>query len=491
MQIKFPFNMDWYEEQPCTEFQFLQHRKEPKGFRHEFIVLKLDDDSICRIERIGDPSARLNALTSQGSVAHDIAQCYRVQDKADACLDTSEVVAEIGFPCKLDLIDVLRICRAIQEGEKSRTYTLVGFNCYFFSLAIQCCLTRLVADWHNAVPYERWRLERQRSMNELLSASRRPPASRSPLSLLFRTHSILNPDKFWTIEHLLREVHTLVSGYPDLRGNLDCTLDSILWYPDINSVLKRLADEQVRAAFLQTLNNRLSSEQATLSLYPPRSTSSIGTDVEIGEAGEESEFHQMRSLGPQCMVELIELIKRGLESHVERNTCTLRPSCLRPFTSTSNHPDASLHRIEGFRETELPLPPVQTFTTAEWVLVGWTHTKSIIRTALYLICSLPTKAWHYFTGRPSARTHAAIEDELEHMLSRLECLKSIGPRDLIPFLENLRRLRRNDHVAWSEPPWTYVCNIVKERLPPYLLLAQAATRLKLRREVGSTTPILC
>lgn len=118
-QIKFPSDLGWYHKQSCTRFRSLQHRKEPNGFRHEFIVLSLTNGSICRVERMGDLDAWFDAISSQGSVARDVVQYYGPNEIADACLDTSEVLTETTFPCELDLIEVLRSCRAIHEGEKN------------------------------------------------------------------------------------------------------------------------------------------------------------------------------------------------------------------------------------------------------------------------------------------------------------------------------------------------------------------------------------
>ncbi|KAG8683409.1 hypothetical protein FRC11_013608, partial [Ceratobasidium sp. 423] len=65
VRIEFPFNLAWCREQPSRNFLSFQHRKEPKGLRHEFIVLQMTDGSICGVERMGDPNAQVNALTPQ------------------------------------------------------------------------------------------------------------------------------------------------------------------------------------------------------------------------------------------------------------------------------------------------------------------------------------------------------------------------------------------------------------------------------------------
>ncbi|KAL5631905.1 hypothetical protein ACGC1H_000064 [Rhizoctonia solani] len=122
MVIKFPFALEagWYKEQSCTTFRTFQHRKERSGFRHEFIVIQLSDGSVCRIKRMRDPDARFDALSLRGSVAHDMAQCFGSNGIQEACLESSDTVAEVTLPCDFDIMDVLKICRAIHEGEKIR-----------------------------------------------------------------------------------------------------------------------------------------------------------------------------------------------------------------------------------------------------------------------------------------------------------------------------------------------------------------------------------
>ncbi|KAG8728935.1 hypothetical protein FRC11_009907 [Ceratobasidium sp. 423] len=105
VRVVFPFNLDWYKEQPSTKFNSFQHRKEQGGFRHEFIVLKMADGSLCRVERTGDPDARTRALTLQGSAAYDLIQSYRPDEIAKAHLDTSTIVADVHLPGELDLKD--------------------------------------------------------------------------------------------------------------------------------------------------------------------------------------------------------------------------------------------------------------------------------------------------------------------------------------------------------------------------------------------------
>ncbi|KDN33663.1 hypothetical protein RSAG8_13247, partial [Rhizoctonia solani AG-8 WAC10335] len=149
IQFLFALDVGWYAEQPCAKFQTFEHQKERSGFRHEFIILRLLDGSICHVEHMGDPNARFDALSHEGSIAYDMAQCFRLDEIDKACLLTSDVIAEVTLPCTFDIMDMLKICQAIHEGTKTRNYTLQVLNCYFFSISIQACLTRLVVHWED------------------------------------------------------------------------------------------------------------------------------------------------------------------------------------------------------------------------------------------------------------------------------------------------------------------------------------------------------
>ncbi|KAF8606221.1 hypothetical protein BDV93DRAFT_363545 [Ceratobasidium sp. AG-I] len=123
---------DWYGQLPYTKFRTIQYRKEYKSpFYHEFLCVKLTDGNFCRLERFGDPNARTDALTSQGSTAQDFAEVYP-GDCLAALHESSKVLTEITFRQEVDLMDVLKICYSIQQDTRARSYTLRRTNCYFF-----------------------------------------------------------------------------------------------------------------------------------------------------------------------------------------------------------------------------------------------------------------------------------------------------------------------------------------------------------------------
>lgn len=259
VEIKFPFQMDWYHDLPSTQFQSLQHRKHPEGLQHEFIILNMDDGSKCRIERMGDPDARFNALSPQGSVAHDFADYYRPEDLANADPDPSNIIAEITFPRKLDLTDVLKIWRAIHEGDKTRNYTLQGYNCYFFALAIQCSLTRLVSGWENMPLNTTWTSALHNAIDSLPDTYPTLSSVQNQIPLLLRPCLALNSGGVLSLEELLQQVQF------KLKSSLDITiqakhLKSKLWYSDLDSVPLGLVQDGIKYALMEILMEHGSRE---------------------------------------------------------------------------------------------------------------------------------------------------------------------------------------------------------------------------------------
>ncbi|QRV82563.1 hypothetical protein RhiJN_10578 [Ceratobasidium sp. AG-Ba] len=174
---------DWYDQQSHTRFSTIEHRKTRDGpFFHEFLLIHLDGDFICRIKRSGDGSS-LDALRRRASVARDMIQCYPANDplyRLDQ--EKSDIISEIHFPHELDLLDILAIIFAIHLGESSQKYTLTRYNCYFICWAIIGVLSRGVAKWHNAITPESQRTITDKALQILFeptAASRQRPSAHS------------------------------------------------------------------------------------------------------------------------------------------------------------------------------------------------------------------------------------------------------------------------------------------------------------------------
>ncbi|KAG9113374.1 hypothetical protein FRC07_007779 [Ceratobasidium sp. 392] len=156
---------EWYMSQPTTTFTYLQYRKEREApFFHEFIVVELDNDTVCRFDRRGDPSTRTNAFTLEGMTAEDTAHViHKHEDHYAHIEETSNMLMRIHFPDDLDLRLLLRLaCFCIQKRDETRAYTLAVYNCYFFSWTIIIATVELAAgrfkSWADPADFEDWRV---------------------------------------------------------------------------------------------------------------------------------------------------------------------------------------------------------------------------------------------------------------------------------------------------------------------------------------------
>ncbi|KAG8782300.1 hypothetical protein FRC12_020978 [Ceratobasidium sp. 428] len=130
--------MAWYKLQngsSATSFQELDHRRSTRGpFYHEFILLKLTDGVVCRVERFGS-GFEISSLRSVGSIAHDRAQWLAKEDLAEATMN-SGLITRINFGQEFDILNVLAVCYSIKNTQASSRYTLQEYNCYFLCLAV-------------------------------------------------------------------------------------------------------------------------------------------------------------------------------------------------------------------------------------------------------------------------------------------------------------------------------------------------------------------
>ncbi|KAG9120068.1 hypothetical protein FRC07_004595 [Ceratobasidium sp. 392] len=137
----------WLRSQPSTKFTHLQYRKEREGpFFHEFIVVELVNDTVCRFDRRGDPRTRANAFTLEGITAEDTAHVIQKQEDHYAHIEeSSDMLICVIFPFKQDLRQILFVCYQIQQSVEARVYTLALYNCYFFSWSIIVDMVRRVS----------------------------------------------------------------------------------------------------------------------------------------------------------------------------------------------------------------------------------------------------------------------------------------------------------------------------------------------------------
>lgn len=142
----------WYERQgPHTRFTSLEYRTDRGGqLRHEFIVVRLDDGTICRFDRRAREDRRGHALKDEGTAAEDSVHVLRSFEAEYQELDKeSEVLLSISFPTGEDLKLILAICLGIQCHPRAASYNLLRFNCYFFSWTIVTAVARRAVKWED------------------------------------------------------------------------------------------------------------------------------------------------------------------------------------------------------------------------------------------------------------------------------------------------------------------------------------------------------
>ncbi|KAG8742484.1 hypothetical protein FRC10_001380 [Ceratobasidium sp. 414] len=139
----------WYKSQPTTKFTHLQYRKEREApFYNEYIVVELDNNTVCRFDRRSDVTTRAAAFTSQGITAEDTAQVIQKHETYyDDINNKSDIVLRIHFPNGQDLLTILGICYGVQKDDETRAYTLTRYNCYFFTWMIITATARRTVDW--------------------------------------------------------------------------------------------------------------------------------------------------------------------------------------------------------------------------------------------------------------------------------------------------------------------------------------------------------
>ncbi|CAE6472714.1 unnamed protein product [Rhizoctonia solani] len=444
--IKFPLPLDdgWYKEQPCTTFRSFQHRKERSGFKHEFIVLQLLDGSVCRIERMGDPDARFDALSPRGSVAHDMAQCFRPDELDQACLGSSDIVAEVELPCDFDLMDVLKICRAIHEGEKTRNYTLQVFNCYFFSLAIQVCLTRLVAHWEDQALFEKW-------LSDINTGILALPATFQPLSnpslrhgsILFRAYHALFPHNFEStqnsplVEEIKLRLSLWINEHPEaILQEIIYRINNLLWHSTIDSGLYQFVEEKAKEAVLTVVLERMlpiSNDDSDTNETP-----SLAMEKLKGEA-------------LLLLAQLLAIAGASADKIPKLNKILLKSK----VHYLESHPARKPGKL-GFKKS----PTVQATRdfTADWY--QWTI-YYLSHVGLWLLhTALDIWGVTLFAIRNNSITCTMIDEKLERVAYEMEQMTRSGYTDLERLVDELRALSKSQVAVWGKNPWANLCNCI-------------------------------
>ncbi|KAF8755050.1 hypothetical protein RHS01_05624 [Rhizoctonia solani] len=143
----------WYIHQGRnTRFTLLEYRKYKRGqVRHEFIVIWLNSTTLCRFDRRASDGRRGHILREEGTLAEDSAHVLSsFETEYKELLEQTEVLLSIKLPNGEDLGAILAVCEGIQTHGKASAYSLISYNCYFFSWMIVVAVARRTHDWETA-----------------------------------------------------------------------------------------------------------------------------------------------------------------------------------------------------------------------------------------------------------------------------------------------------------------------------------------------------
>lgn len=149
---------DWYTQMPTTRFTSLEYRKDRVGaFRHEFIVVRLGTHHLCRFDRRAREDRRAHALQDEGTLAEDTAHIIHSSEPEYSNIgQNSEVLLKIDVRSGEEINLILAVCCGIQTHPEAVSYSLLRYNCYFFSWTIVTAVTRYASYWEKAAAPEIW-----------------------------------------------------------------------------------------------------------------------------------------------------------------------------------------------------------------------------------------------------------------------------------------------------------------------------------------------
>ncbi|CAE6427792.1 unnamed protein product [Rhizoctonia solani] len=128
---------NWYNKQPTTRFMSIEWCKDIDGRAREDL--------------------RGHALKHEGTISEDSAHVITSADiESRAHLSRSEVLLKIDLPEIQDLWFVLTVCCGIHYHPKAKSYSLLYYNCYFFSWTLITIVARRTSKWESMKPNRLW-----------------------------------------------------------------------------------------------------------------------------------------------------------------------------------------------------------------------------------------------------------------------------------------------------------------------------------------------
>ncbi|CAE6507936.1 unnamed protein product, partial [Rhizoctonia solani] len=222
--------MKWYELQKAssTKFRSIQHRRDiGHPYYHEFLLIQLINGAFCRVERTGEGS-RVDAIRNIGCAANDYIQYFPSITAYETFIrdsKPSKLIAEIRFPCNLDIMDVLAVCYAVYIQPRTRTYTLQRFNCYFLCTIILLALTRRFTRWEATVTSDTWKEAVNYALDRVGEVSRDPNSTQ----LVFRVCRYLEPGCAEPSEFILKALRDELGAEPGTYSSVKQALAGNLW----------------------------------------------------------------------------------------------------------------------------------------------------------------------------------------------------------------------------------------------------------------------
>ncbi|KAG8703530.1 hypothetical protein FRC08_002792 [Ceratobasidium sp. 394] len=140
---------DWYRKSLTNKIiKRLEIRITTDAIPHRFVVVYMQDGSICRFDRRPQtPQSVFIPVEPQGP--NEDLSC-RAAD--EACLVTRADLIEVelstrweirlDLPPETDVLLIISACFAIAQDKKARNYTLREYNCYFFSWTVVMLMIR-------------------------------------------------------------------------------------------------------------------------------------------------------------------------------------------------------------------------------------------------------------------------------------------------------------------------------------------------------------
>ncbi|KAG8738785.1 hypothetical protein FRC10_006475 [Ceratobasidium sp. 414] len=220
--------MRWYGDQKASSTKFIsvEHRRDIHGpFYHEFLLFKLIDGAMCRLERVGEGS-RADAIRYTGCTANDLIQWLNADDYAKfESENPSVLLSEVTFPSEYDILDVLAICYSIQNTQACKVYTLQRYNCYFLCLTVLAVLTRRAASWEDEITDHVWDSALGFELGRLSSLS----AEEVKEIPMLRACAMLEPNDPHCSRPLLEELRSQLHSGSQIAGETREAVRSALW----------------------------------------------------------------------------------------------------------------------------------------------------------------------------------------------------------------------------------------------------------------------